>query len=508
MIAKIQPPNPNIFSAVAYNERKMDGAEGIRPYDEDPAIEGIEDGHVLATRNVPEGCTLVGEFDRLKELNRRLSKNAKIRNTAFHMSVNPSETDRELSEEEAVRFIDELMAGLGYKEQPYRIYKHTDIGRMHYHVVSCRTGQDGKKINDSFERMVLRNSLKSLAYKYGYTVILNESEKKAEELKTIRQEETTGKVKLPSPRETGAGRSAGNDKEEKKKGNETGKPYVPSFDRKSEIPVSDQLKNAFEDCIKWRFSTFEQFQALMLRRYNVLAEIESGTEDKVTLCGTSPSGVPVTPPIREAELGLQMLRLVKERAESSNMASRKEQKKRLETLARAAAEHASTYEEFRAVMEKKGVYTVLSWSADGKPFGVTWLDRATKCAWKGSETSADMKWLTSVAERKGWTLSKDRYQSTNLNRKSLPSRRKAAEAVKAAPAETGRQTPAVGQDKNKAASARTLLAALTRYRAGGRAQDSGSAGSRGKKRDIWEEALEAAERDEMQRKQKDKDQTL
>lgn len=31
MIVKIQPANPNTESAIRYNERKMDGAEGIRP---------------------------------------------------------------------------------------------------------------------------------------------------------------------------------------------------------------------------------------------------------------------------------------------------------------------------------------------------------------------------------------------------------------------------------------------------------------------------------------------
>ena len=180
MIVKIQPANPNVITAVGYNEKKMDGIAGIRDHETEEELLGIEDGHVLATRNVPEGGTLLEEFERLMILNLKTAKRGKVKNQAFHMSVNPSETDRELSEKDVVQFVDDVMECLGYKDQPYRIYKHTDIERMHYHVVSTRCGQDGKKINDSFERLVLRQNLKRLAPKYGFTVVLNEEEKEEE----------------------------------------------------------------------------------------------------------------------------------------------------------------------------------------------------------------------------------------------------------------------------------------------------------------------------------------
>ena len=180
MICKIQPPNPNINRSVEYNEKKMDGKEGIRPHTTDKELLEIEDGHVLVTRNVPEGGSLTKEFARLKLESVKKARGPQIRNVTFHMSVNPGGKDRPMYDETAVQFIDELMDRLGYAKQPYRVYKHTDIEREHFHVVSTRCGQDGKKIPDSFERLVLRAALKELAPKYGFEVILSDEEEEQE----------------------------------------------------------------------------------------------------------------------------------------------------------------------------------------------------------------------------------------------------------------------------------------------------------------------------------------
>ena len=111
MICEIQPPNPNIANAVDYNERKMSGRD-VRDHERDASLGDIEDGYVLATRNVPEGTTLLEEFHRLKLVGLKSGKRGpNTKNTTFHMSVNPSATDRPLSDREAVELIDEIMAG-------------------------------------------------------------------------------------------------------------------------------------------------------------------------------------------------------------------------------------------------------------------------------------------------------------------------------------------------------------------------------------------------------------
>ena len=491
MIVKIQPANPNVITAVDYNEKKMDGIAGIRDHETEEELLGIEDGHVLATRNVPEGGTLLEEFERLMILNLKTAKRGKVKNQAFHMSVNPSETDRELSEKDVVQFVDDVMECLGYVNQPYRIYKHTDIERVHYHVVSSRCGQDGKKINDSFERLVLRQNLKRLAPKYGFTVVLNEEEKE-EERKALREKgvKQVAETETAVPEPTGPKKSSGDKPAE---GHDNKKKVVPPFKRDSAMPLTRQITDAFEDAITWHFSTFEQIQGLMLRRYNILLEIEkAGDGERVVASGTSADGTPITPILKESELGVEMLRRIRERCEEANMSARKEQRKRLETLAAAAAAKAQSYEEFRSIMAKKGTYVVLSWTRTGEPFGVTYLDRATRCAWKGSETGTDFKWLKTVVEKKGWTLTRDSHQATVEKHSRMPSR-KARLSVRRDVAPPSSAKP-------------NLPIRVPHIAASGPHQSPATSTTKAKGESIYDESLRLGEEEEREKKREEKKQ--
>lgn len=499
MICKIQPPNPNINAAINYNEKKMNGAEGIRPHKGDPELEAIEDGHVLATRNVPVGSSFTEEMARLKwNATKKRRSGPAIKNVTFHMSVNPSETDRELSEEEAVRLADDIMQGMDYGGQPYRIYKHTDIAREHYHIVSSRIGRDGKKIDASFERLKLRKLLKELSKKYGFELVLNETEMEAEALKnekkrkkerTARKDEpftmpeTPARVKRqkrnePEKPEDGETPAPSKDENPEK----DSKARVPAFSRRSETPVLEQMRTIYEETMTWHFSTFEQIQALLIRRFNLLIELEDdGDEGRVLLFGADATGKPVTPPINEDQLGIPMLRQMKDRIAASEMPSRKSQKRRLEQLSRAAMDASSSYEEFCRIMEKKGVYVVVSWSRDGQPFGVTYVDRATKCIWKGSETKSDLAWLKGECESRGWNITMDRFQENVEKRNRAKTRRTTLRTSDKTTATPDGQRPL-------SPSARPKHVNTERSR-----RSNATAGKRGD--DIWEDEVERLRRE-------------
>ena len=118
---------------------------------------------ILYVANVDDPDNPVETLERYERGSLRCEK------TSFHMSINPSDTDG-MSEEQVVEFAKELMAGLGYGNQPYIIYKHMDTGRVHYHVVSVRVDKEGKKINDSNEKRRCQALMKKLAAKYGFTI--------------------------------------------------------------------------------------------------------------------------------------------------------------------------------------------------------------------------------------------------------------------------------------------------------------------------------------------------
>ena len=43
----------------------------------------------------------------------------------------------------------QYMERMGWGGQPYIVFKHTDIGREHIHIVAGQVAQDGRKRNDS-----------------------------------------------------------------------------------------------------------------------------------------------------------------------------------------------------------------------------------------------------------------------------------------------------------------------------------------------------------------------
>ena len=114
MVIKIMASSPTMKSALEYNEKKVSCGEA----------------EVIHTANVDPD---LGNF--IETLKRYERRNFSSKELSFHMSVNPSKTDG-LSEGKAKELIADIMEGLGFANQPYAIYRHDDIARKHYHVVS------------------------------------------------------------------------------------------------------------------------------------------------------------------------------------------------------------------------------------------------------------------------------------------------------------------------------------------------------------------------------------
>jgi len=394
MVVKIQKPAANIGAALGYNEAKAEGVEMVYSLAEEEEYQGSNlKGHILVTRNVPEGTSIIDEFERLRMLNERSSRGRKLKNPTFHMSVNPGAGDGIFEEKDIVAFVDELMESLGYGSNPYRVFRHDDTGRTHYHVVATRIGQDGLKVHDAFENRRCEQACRSLAPKYDYIYGLDEEDYR-EQLKKRNSGEKKIREKSPGDEDPSARQT-----QQKKK-----KAFVPPFDARSGEPASQQYRTFHKDVMSWAFTTPEQYASIMLLRYNTRIEFYGEEQDTLLFKGLSEDGSAESAPLTEHELGITALSDMLSRCKSTSMSQRKAQRKRVEQLAQWAASQSKTWTAFTRLMKRKGVYVVVSYSKDGKPFGVTWLDRATKCAWKGSETDTDMGWLMRSAAENKWKV--------------------------------------------------------------------------------------------------------
>ena len=108
------------------------------------------------------------EKHRLKNLLDIEKANTRVKNKCLHISFNPSVEDyRKLGEQTIHNEIDRMMEHMGYANQPYFVYKHQDLERVHFHVVSTRIDlQTGRKIKDNYEKQKMQKFVQELEQKY------------------------------------------------------------------------------------------------------------------------------------------------------------------------------------------------------------------------------------------------------------------------------------------------------------------------------------------------------
>lgn len=184
-----------------------------------------------------------------------------IKEVGFHMSVNPGPDDT-CTESQIFDAICKVMYRLGYKDQPFLIFRHNDIDRTHYHVVSSRISTvTGRKINNYYENRKLTDYTRKIGPEFGFTVPDGSAEKAVNKY-------TQGDRPIPNR-------------------------FVPGKG------VYRQLKGIYAHALQYCYSDFSDLAAV-LERKGVRATI-GGSPDapKIILQGLDAAGNPVTAPVSE-----------------------------------------------------------------------------------------------------------------------------------------------------------------------------------------------------------------
>ncbi len=321
MVIKIYAPAPSTSSAVQYNERKV--AEGK--------------ASVIFSSKIDDPRNPMKTFERYENGSLRTEK------MSFHASVNPSITDK-MSDAQVREFLKEYMEKMGYGNQPYIIYKHTDTGRIHYHVVSVRVDENGRKIPDFKERKRSQQAMKELAAKYGYEV---------------------GKKK-----ENGEAKN-------KKESN----PYQ-GFDPKAG-DYGKQIEKIAELAMTYHFTNARQFALVMESLGVKMVPQNDGT---VGFVGLDPkTHKECTSVIKDPGIRYPSLDEIDAHAKSCKGRIKTREKQRVANITRMAMSKCKTELHFRRYLAGFGIHAFFSKTAGGKIFGVTMVDHQTKCVFKASE---------------------------------------------------------------------------------------------------------------------------
>ncbi|MFI5160474.1 MAG: relaxase/mobilization nuclease domain-containing protein [Sphingobacteriales bacterium] len=125
------------FEGVGYNTNKVDKdkAELLK----------------VANLGVLQGLTKLRKEDYRNYLLMLASVSKRVKNSQLHavLSDGGKTTDRQ----ELVVLAEKWLQAMGYGAQPYLLVFHKDTNNNHLHIVSSRVDGNGKKINDSFDKV-------------------------------------------------------------------------------------------------------------------------------------------------------------------------------------------------------------------------------------------------------------------------------------------------------------------------------------------------------------------
>lgn len=331
MIVEIEKPRPSCRASLDYNEGK--------------ALKGVAELVGYANLRSTTREDIYAVFERYERTRYYVSEKS------FHASVNPSAADA-CSEDDVLEFIAALMAHLGYGRQPYLVYRHFDIEREHYHIVSVRADSNGRKINNHFEKRRALAFMREVSARYGFSLA-----EKGEHME-VKDDLEEGMV---------AGRPAR---------------FRPGKN------VTEQLRTLFRLALRYDQDSFRQLSAV-LEDFGVRASLRVGAGmPEITLQGLDRKGRPVTEVFSETDLGepLREQAMLSWEGSGRTHGRRAREKERVRSLVGFAFGMAKSEAHFINILRNKGIGVHLSRVMDtGEVFGVTFVDHSTRTVFKASE---------------------------------------------------------------------------------------------------------------------------
>lgn len=333
MIAKITHGS-SIYGAVSYNQKKVDAGAARVINTHNMIVPREEEQEALFRK------TLMS-FEPYLEANKRTKK------TVMHVSLNPSEEDN-LDDYKLAKISDDYMKLLGYGDQPYIVYLHTDINRKHIHIVSLNINSEGIKLDDSYQKRRSEKICRDLEIKYRLKQILDE------------KKEDTGLYL--------------------KKIN-----YI-SGDIKRQI--SNTTKSLTES---YNFQSFGEFNALLsiynIHSKQVRGEQEGNFFNGVIYSAATEDGTPVGTPVKSSSIGKMVGYEALERKmkrTTENIKNKKLNIRQSKGIISEAMDNSKNRQQFISLLKNSSIDVIFRENEEGRIYGVTFIDHKNKSVFNGS----------------------------------------------------------------------------------------------------------------------------
>ena len=328
MIAKISATE-NLGGALGYNFKKVEKGEASILL----AAELYQDREGRYTME-----------DVLADMEALIPKKCRTKKTVFHCSLNPH-PDEKLSDETLTQIAKEYMEALGYGNQSYIVFKHSDIAREHIHIVSLRVDGEGKKINDRFEKRRSKQITDALEKKFGLIPSSKVADKAVEE--------------------------------------------TPKIDT-TQRNIKEQVANVVRMALKhYHFCSLGELNAI-LSAYNLAVE-EVKTEfrgrkyDGLVYVPTDDKGGKVSAPIHASDIGRGMgYTAVQNRIQKSKQAIKPLIPAIRHRILEVMCSSPQTEKALQQRLEEQGLRAVIRKNESGRIYGITFIDDKVGVVLNGS----------------------------------------------------------------------------------------------------------------------------
>ena len=334
MVAKITIPK-SIEAALNYNEKKVQKG----------TAECLHAANYLADAKNMNFYQKLNGFEMLNNLNSRATTKT------IHISLNfgPSE---KLSNDKLVEVANVYMEKIGFGQQPFLVYKHEDAGHPHIHIVSTTIKEDGSRINT-------------------HNIGRNQSEKARKEI-----EQQFGLIKAERQQQLM-------------------RPDIKPVDAQKAVYGKSETKRSISNVVgavfsQYKFTSLPEFNAA-LKQFNVVADRgkEEGRIYKyrgLVYRILDSEGNKVGVPIKASSIGCKPILDNLEKKFTANEGAKEPLKQRTKNTIDACLQLPSgSFKNLVATLNQKNIYTVLRQNAEGRLYGITFVDNQNKVVFNGSD---------------------------------------------------------------------------------------------------------------------------
>lgn len=336
MIAKIGK-GENLWGALSYNQQKVDK----------------ENGAVLVTNKIPDLWDRpysVQFFHQYFEP--YLIANNKTEKPVRHISLNPDPEDK-VDDKDYRKIAQQYMQEMGYANQPYVVFKHTDIDRSHIHIVTTCVQINGKKIPDTYDHHRSMEACRKLEKQYN--------------LKAANEIQSTNR-------------------------NLTFKP-IDYVNGNIKTQMSSVLRHLPQT---YGFQSIGAYNALLSQFNITLEEVGGELQEKmkkgIVYFAIDENGKKISHPFKSSlfgkHVGLENIQAIieKSRVEMKNSPSKPILKRTVETAIRTS----NSEDSFKMQLREQGIAAVIRKNDKERIYGITFIDYNSKLVWNGSQLSKEL----------------------------------------------------------------------------------------------------------------------